>query len=48
MPDSLMDVGHDVGDPFEVHLGLRSRAAGVRLLSLLMTYLVFANFYRAT
>ena len=48
VPDSLVDVGHDVGDPLKVHLGLRSRAAGVRLLGLLMTYLVFANLYRAT
>lgn len=48
VPDSLVDVGHDVGDPLEVHLGLWSGAAGLRLLSVLMTHLVFANIYGAT
>ena len=48
VPDSLVDVGYDVGDPLQVHLGLRSRAAGLRLLSVLMTHLVIANIYGAT
>ena len=48
MPDGLVDVGYDVGDPLQVHLGLRSRAAGLRLLSVLMTHLVIANIYGAT
>ena len=51
MPDSLVDVGYDVGDPLEVQLRLRGRAhgAGVSLLGvLIMADLVFSDSYGAT